>query len=332
MASNKQERIRTRTKSTAPSRAQALLGVCFIALAAISACRRESSETASDRPEESESASNPATQALTEKETSDNTAASPEPQTSVNRTAAVQPANASAEPVRKTRRRVDPLEGLEAELLAKWNGLRSVRLNMKTFLVGTEYPAVKQEGEGTRECLKTDGNIRIRTELVTAVQIEVNEEDIQSKQTWIYKLKVFDGEFLYTQTTDHVGVKAIKQTPTPDSLLAIGGPGLIAALRKIVKFHRKPDQVFKGRPCYVFGGYQSKGTTVEYFVDKETGLLHVLKREARDGSITQRLELSDYELNPDFPEGHFSYTPPDGLYVEDLTSPGTIPPLRPPGS
>lgn len=226
------------------------------------------------------------------------------------------------------------LKGVEEELLAKWDDIHSLSVTMKTFLNRKTSPVIKQEGIGTRDCLKSGQKLLIRTKLNSSFQVEVDKEEYDSIVSSVRILKVYDGEFLFTQKQTHEGTTVTKERPAPERLMAIGGRGLLVALRRVSKLVREEDKLIDGRMTYRFSGYyQDHKTKIRYAIDKETGLLRTYEKDSGRGDFIQRIELLDYKINPPpFPEGHFTYTPPENIQIEDLTRADRAPPSDTPGS
>ena len=226
---------------------------------------------------------------------------------------------------------IDPLAGIEQELMPKWDAVQSLTSKFETNLHSmTKDYEMTTEGEGTRDCWKKDGRMLVRLQFGTAIKIEIEDENPPIRWTAQRAVKVFDGEYVYTQIETHEGTTATKQMPTAGSFMAVGGRGLIAMLRSLRKLYRLPDAEIDGQSMYVFTGYNPIAVTVEYVIDKETGLLHSVKREWTGQDRTKRLKFIEHKINPGFPEDHFTYTPAEGVVVEDRTRTAAAPPATNP--
>lgn len=223
------------------------------------------------------------------------------------------------------------LRDIELDLLAKWDAIHSLSSTIKTsFNQKTKGRKIKTSGMGTRDALKTGGTTLIRSLFGTNITIEITTEDPPIRATRQEVLKVFDGVFLYTQLSTHEGTTATRKRATPDSIIAMGGPGLFAVLRKVVKLRRLPNVKINNRTMYVFNGSSAPGVQIEYTIDKETGLLHRVKRTWKLKDQTQELSVTKHEINIGFPEDHFSFTPADGVEIQDLTQGAATPPQTTP--
>ena len=67
----------------------------------------------------------------------------------------------------------------------------------------------------------------------------------------------------------------------------------------------------------------SMGMTDHYF-DKETGILLKMVTEDTLAKTKHSFALSDVKLNVEFPDDHFTFTPPEGVEVQDLTIRGAV--------
>ena len=227
---------------------------------------------------------------------------------------------------RKGGLRGDPLEGIEQELVSKWDAIQSLASKLEMYFHSkNEDYEITTEGMGTRDCLKKDGRMLVRTIFGNSIRIEVEDEDPPIRWTGERVVKVFDGEYLYTQIETYEGKTATKQMPMATSFMAVGGSGLIMVLRSVRKLQRAADAEIDGRSMYVFTGYNPIDVRVEYVIDKETGLLHSIKREWTVEDRTRRFKFVKHEINPDFPEDHFTFTPSEGVVVEDRTRAASAP-------
>ena len=226
------------------------------------------------------------------------------------------------------------LKGVEEDMLAKWDAIHSLSATMKTFLHRKTSPTITQDGFGTREFLKSGEKLLVRTKLTNSFQVEVDKEEYDSVVSYVRILKVFDGQFLFVQKQTHDGMTVTKERAAPERVMAIGGPGLLIALRRLLKLVRETDKLIDGRMTYRFSGYhEDRKTKIRYAIDKETGLLRKYEKEAASGDFIQRIELLDYKINPPpFPEGHFTYTPPEDVEIQDLTRSDGALPADTPGS
>lgn len=242
--------------------------------------------------------------------------------------AAVAPRTGQRRPQsRKGNPRSNPLQGIELELVKKWNAIQSLTSKLETYVHSkTEDHEITTEGVGTRDCLKKDGKTLVRLFFGHSIKIEVETENPPIRWTGRRVTKVYDGEYVYTQTDTHEGKTATKELPASGSFMAVGGPGLIATLRSARKLKRMPDTEIDGHSMYVFTGYSPISVRVEYVIAKETGLLRKVVRKWTDADRIARFNFVTHEINPGFSEGHFTFTPGEGVEVEDRTGTVATPP------
>ncbi len=166
----------------------------------------------------------------------------------------------------------------------------------------------------------------VRTKVASNIMFE-HEGDPPWFATGERILKISDGTFLYTHKVDPAGTTVTKNWADAGSQLAVGGPRLIAVLRALSKWYRAPDARMGDDPVYVFKGLEADGVTkVEYWIDKQTGFLRKISKENPKTGRTYGIKVIDIRINPEFSEDHFSFTPPEGVEINDLTQPGATPP------
>lgn len=213
------------------------------------------------------------------------------------------------------------------DLVARWDNIRSVSATLQTTFKRTDGRYDRQETLGIRDCMKKDGRVLVRAAYKAGVVLEA--EDNQLIATGQRVLRVFDGEFLYVDDERHEGRTVTKSRPVPGQLQAIGGRRLFAGLRGLSEIKLLPDKTIDDKSVYAFVGKAGGGTiTMRHYFDKQTGILVKMTRDDELGHGRYTFALSDIKLNVDFEEGHFTYTPPEGIEVQDLTRPGTtrVPP------
>ena len=213
-----------------------------------------------------------------------------------------------------------PFLDIKKEMLSKWEAIHSLSSSIESSYNQTSKEReIMTMGVGTRDALMADGKTRIRSYFETGIRVTIETEDPPIRETRRRTRKIFDGEFLYTQISTHEGTTATKTRATPQSFVAVGGPGLLAALRNLGKLQRLPNAQIGERIMYVFDGYNKPQSRVEYAVDQETGLLYSVTRTEAKKNLTQSLTFTKHDINMGFPEDHFVFTPNEGVEVQDLT-------------
>lgn len=217
------------------------------------------------------------------------------------------------------------IRAAQQQLLARWDEIQSVSAKIKLEYDQQEGLKQRRSGEGTYDCTKKDEKTLIRMKIYHSMIVERKEMG-----DWVLTgeriLKVYDGEFLYTLDELHAGMTATKSRPSRGQLLFLGGRHLLNQLRRFNNFKRLPDETIDGHTVSVFKGVSDPGNVkTEYYIDQETGLLIkvVTENETRKSKLTMR--FTDIQLNPQYAEDHFTFTPPEGVEIQDLTKPDSSP-------
>jgi outer membrane lipoprotein-sorting protein len=163
----------------------------------------------------------------------------------------------------------------------------------------------------------------IRSSYTNAVALEKEGEE------WIVTgqiaLKVFDGEFLYTVDQRHEGKTATKAYLKRGQFQYIGGRRLFSQVLGLDSFRLLPDETIDDKSAYVFEGKAADGTvTTQHYFDKQTGILLKMVTEDSLAQTKYTFALSDIKVNVEFDEDHFTFTPPEGMTVQDLTRRGAV--------
>lgn len=209
------------------------------------------------------------------------------------------------------------------QLLKKWEGIRSLSSTITTsYEHKTHGRELRTSGDGQRDALMTGEKELIRMSLDLGIHATIDEEDPPIRATRQLLLKVFDGEFVFTRLTTDEGTTATKKYSTPGDFTAMGGPGLVAALRNVRQLKRLPDVEPDGRTMYVFTGSRATGEQVEFTIDAGTGLLSTIKTTWKGKRKSTSFAVTRHEINTGFPDGHFDFTPGKGVEIQDLTRAG----------
>lgn len=235
------------------------------------------------------------------------------------------PTPAGRHKVRGTPLTKDALQELEKELLGRWAEIESVSARLLTkFERGTGQQTL-QQGEGTRDCMKKDGMVLMRSRIINTVSVR-REHD--AEVPWIVTgqqiSKVSDGRFVYTVDRRREGTTVTKNWAVPPHILPIGGKWLTTVIRGLKRLRRLRDKSIGDDKVYVLEGTSHDGRNVHRLsIDKKTGLLRELEVNNRIDSSKFSVALSDIRLNVEFSEDHFDFVPPEGIEIQDLTVPGT---------
>ncbi|MGB2988035.1 MAG: hypothetical protein WBE26_19375 [Phycisphaerae bacterium] len=219
------------------------------------------------------------------------------------------------------------IDEAERELLARWNEIRSVSAKVTTRFEQREGAKSSQTGAGMRDCMKKNGKMLVWSKLNNYILLDVSHVDREDGAKQLYTeqrlLRVFDGNFLYTVDERHEqmgGMKVTKSRLDPQGIQLIGGRRLFRQLRRLDRLQLLPDDTIDGKSVYVFEGSANADLVeIQYYFDKETGILLKMIVENKGENSTFMFALSDIELNVEFSEDHFTFTPPEGAEIIDLT-------------
>jgi len=218
----------------------------------------------------------------------------------------------------------DDVNAAIVELITKWDTIQSVSAKLKTRGDRRGPEAQKQEGVGTRDLLKReDGRILSRADYKNGVTMKKPDGEVIA--TGQIVSKIYDGEYLWIDDQRHEGRTVTKSRPVQGQIQPIGGRLLFAGIRGLDEIKLLPDETIDGRTVHVFVGKGAGGTfTTRHYVDKETGILVKSIAEDSLANMQHSMELTDIKVNIEFEEGHFTYTPPEGVEVQDLTRRGAV--------
>lgn len=213
------------------------------------------------------------------------------------------------------------LQAIEGDMLAKWAEVRSVSAKLRTRFTWDADSVAKQAGLGTRDLLKVNGRVLIRTKLFIDVFVK-NQYSEDPPYFWTGQrvTKVSDGTYLYSWIVWHDGQSLTKTWARPPNLQAIGGSALMKHLRTIRRLRRLEDSVLNGDSVYVLQGLISdEEIVITVKIAKDSGILVFAKMRGEKAGTTQTFALSEIKTNVDFPEDHFLFIPPEGVVMQDLT-------------
>ena len=132
--------------------------------------------------------------------------------------------------------------------------------------------------------------------------------------------KVSDGDYVYTVNQTHEGKKVTKARAIPPRIRNIGGAKLFARMPRAERETLLADEVLDGREVYVFEVLATGGLVMtRHYMDKETGVRLRLVVERLKDHTTLTYSLTDLKLNLEFSDDHFTFVPPEGVKILDLT-------------
>lgn len=227
--------------------------------------------------------------------------------------------------VRGTPLTKDALQKLEKEWLGRWAKIESVSARLLTKFERAKGQRTLQQGEGTRDCMKKDGRVLMRSSIINTISVKrEHDTEIPWILTGQHISKVSDGRFVYTVDRRREGTTVTKNWAVPPHIIPIGGKWLTTVIRGLQGLRRLRDTTIGDEQVYVLEGTSKNGRIVHRFsIDKKTGLLRELAVNNRIDSSKFSVALSDIRLNVEFSEDHFDFVAPEGIEIQDLTVPGT---------
>lgn len=215
------------------------------------------------------------------------------------------------------------LAEVERDMYQRWGQIQSLTAKMNTNFERMTDPKTVQQGAGTYDCLKRDGKLLVRSYHFNSIGGANDNEEIPWVLTGEEYTKISDGRFVYSIRRDHAkktGTKAYARFP---QVLYVGGPGPFFLLRRLTDLKQLADSKVEEHDVVVFSGItpDSDRRLFEFFLDREAGIMRQLIIENREQKSKFTFTLSEVEFNVDFEEDHFTFVPPEGVEIVDLTQP-----------
>ncbi|HLX59943.1 MAG TPA: hypothetical protein VKX17_01555 [Planctomycetota bacterium] len=213
-----------------------------------------------------------------------------------------------------TAARAETLDGVEKAISEKFDKLTSASYDMEmkadmsqagfsmTMLSNTKY-----------EMAKDGDKWKIRMESKTSQNMNGTKSDSTS-------LMVVDGQTAYSMT-DTAGQKMVMKMKPDAYTKGAGGKGMIQSLKESGDVSVLPDETVDGQAAYVLE-VKSKtpgASAMKYYLSKENGMTVQMLTLGADGKTTGTTKFSNIKINPSIPADHFTFTPPAGVQVMDMT-------------
>ena len=302
----------------------------LLSLISLSACRRDKAEEAEETSRQEETP--PAPEASTGAEASSSLRQEPTlplterhipasvpPSTTVSETASAQPPDLRTRPAPAS----DKIPaGLEREMLANWEGIRSVSAKLTTKFDRLGDRETHQNGLGVYDCLKQNDKILVRTKLSNAITAKQDDPEVPWLLTEQRVNKYSDGQFVHIIDERYQRFTVTKRRAVYPYIIYIGGERVVRFLRRLESLQRLPDETIDDKDVYVLeGALPGARRKVRVYLDKETGIMRQMVTENETSESTLTFTISEVRLNVEFSEDHFVFVPPDGVEVQDLTMP-----------
>ena len=211
------------------------------------------------------------------------------------------------------------MDDLFVELSDKWAKIESLSAEVNMVAQDkNEAQNLRYGGIGAYACIKKDGRLIIRTDVVNTIVPNPGETTRERQSTIIV-----DGEFTYMWGEEGGKEFAQKMDTNKDEIVRIGGRALLDQLKSLYELQLTRNQVLDGREAYIIAGrpWQGRGRSAFAF-DCALGVMLQMRMENESGLITRTVTFSNFKINPEFEESHFEFRPPDGVQVLDMTRKG----------
>ena len=181
-------------------------------------------------------------------------------------------------------------------------------------------PALVVDGEGRYDCLKKDGKLLSRMKLVGPDPIRRSLDDDPEERT---VTRVSDGEVTYMSGAQGEHRRAAKMKSRPADIMQMGGKRLLDDMHERFNLTLEPDEKINERDTYVILAKAKAGEGMSrHWFDRKTGIMLQIMIYDPKGHPRRVFTLDEVDLDARFPEDHFTFVPPKGVEVEDLTGRG----------
>lgn len=212
----------------------------------------------------------------------------------------------------------DTLEAVEKKLAEQSRKTTSLSMKMKTVSdVSGEGFKSKTTIDGTYEYM-TDGKKTLtRIDVSTKTQMELGgtRQNIDAKS-----LTISDGEVMW-MLSEQSGQKMVSKMKADEKQMT----NWREDMKEWYNLKLLPDETVDGKPCYVIEMTPKKAPaaaaeyrTVQYY-QKDTGVVVKAVSYGADRKPVSTTTYSDIKINPKLDKGRFTFTPPAGVPVMDMT-------------
>lgn len=206
-----------------------------------------------------------------------------------------------------------PLESIEQELLEKWDGIQSftAKVTTKADRQGPEA-ADHLTGQGFYECMKKDGKLLARFEVVNRIVRKDEVAELMRDERKV--VTVLDGESLYVYTEGGGMPTAHRYPAKSDQIIQLGGRHLFNQLHQLNELEVLPDETIDGRAVYVIGGIpKDTGGRATYYFDQQTGIMVKLFMEHQPTNSSRSIAIGEVKIDPELDDERFTFTVPEGV-------------------
>ncbi|RIK66856.1 MAG: hypothetical protein DCC66_12495 [Planctomycetota bacterium] len=212
----------------------------------------------------------------------------------------------------------DTLEAVEKKLAEQSRKTTSLSMKMKTVsdVSGEGFKSITTI-DGTYEYM-TDGKKTLtRIDVSTKTQMELGgtRQNIDAKS-----LTISDGEVMW-MLSEQSGQKMVSKMKADEKQMT----NWREDMKEWYNLKLLPDETVDGKPCYVIEMTPKKAPaaaaeyrTVQYY-QKDTGVVVKAVSYGADRKPVSTTTYSDIKINPKLDKGRFTFTPPAGVPVMDMT-------------
>lgn len=211
------------------------------------------------------------------------------------------------------------LEEIEKAVDAQFAKINSATYDMSTTLdmAGQGYTN-KSESTGKNEMLRDGAKWKMRMESKSSGSMTIAGNTTKSDTT---SLVVVDGDFAYSMS-DTGGQKSVMKMKGDVYAKSAGGKAMFDALRTSMDVAVLPDETVDGVAAYVLDlkpKQAAAGMKMKYYISKENGMPLQILSITEDGKPQMTTKMTNIKINPAIPADRFTFTPPAGVTVTDMT-------------
>lgn len=217
--------------------------------------------------------------------------------------------------------RAETLADVEKFIGDKWDKLKSASydMEMSSNNEGQGY-SMKMTSAGKGEVMRDGEKVKIHMETKTTNNMVAAGN---TTKTEMLSTMVVDGEFAYTMM-DNSGQKSVMKMKAQSYADGAGGKGFLKMLKDSNELSLLPDETIDGQAAYVLegkpkGAAAAAGQNSKYYFSKDNGMVIQSVSGSADGKAKTIMKVTNIKIDPTIPAEHFSFTPPAGVQVTDMT-------------
>lgn len=206
------------------------------------------------------------------------------------------------------------------ELLAAWEPINSVYATVETKIPDAAGHKGTTRGKGRYWLKKKDGQLLIHFDLRNELRIK---EDPKSMLVTAEELvTTIDGKYLYKLINQPSHKEASQNKLNYNDVLQIAGPYLLSDLVANNKLTLLPEEMRYGRALKVIKATPNDGSRESiHSFDKASGIRLEMHELDEQGNKTLEIMLTEVNINAEISEDQFKPVIPEGVTLEDRTTP-----------